>query len=84
MFKISSTEGRKEKPPVNPNDHVAAAIARSSTSQLSANAVMETNGRTELDSHANMVALGRHAYIMNSSGRTAQFSPFTPEYESLK
>ena len=84
MFKVSSAEGRKKKPPVKPNANVAAAIARASTSQVSADAVMEPNGRIELDPHANMVVLGRHAYIMNLSGRIAQVSPFTPEYESLK
>ena len=31
-----------------------------------------------------MVVVGRHAYILSSSGRTAQVSPFTPEYKSLK
>ena len=31
-----------------------------------------------------MVVVGRHAYIMNSSGRTSQVIPLTPEYESLK
>ena len=69
---------------MNPNSHVAAAIAIASISQVSADTVMESNGRTELDSHANMVAVGRHAYILNSSGRTAQIIPFTPEYELLK
>ena len=83
MFKLSYTEGRNNNPPVNPNAHVAAAIGRTSTSQVSADAVMETNGRTELYSHANMVVVGRHAYIMNSLGRTVQVCPFTPEYESL-
>ena len=69
---------------MNLNAHVAASIARASTSQVSADSVMEPNGRTEPDSHSNMVVVGRHAYILNSSGRTAQFSTFTPEYESLK
>ena len=68
---------------MNPNARVAAAIATASTSQVSADAVMEPNGRKELESHVNMVVVGRHAYILNSSGRTAQVSPFTPEYESL-
>ena len=45
MFKLSSTEGKNQKPPVIPNDHVAAEIARASTSQLSDNAVIKTNGR---------------------------------------
>ena len=84
MFKLSSTEGRKQNPHVIPNAHVAATIARASTSQVSDDAVMEPNGRTELDSHENMVVVGRHAYILKSSGRTAQVCPFTPEYESLK
>ena len=67
-----------------PNAHVAATIARASTSQVSDDAVMEPNGRTELDSHTNMVVVERHAYILNSSGRIAQVSPFSPEYQSLK
>ena len=74
MFKLSSAEGRKKKPPVKPNANVAAAIARYSTSKVSADAVMEPDAKTELDSHANMLVVGRHAYIMNSSGRTAQVS----------
>ena len=84
MFKLSSTEGSNQKPPVNLNDHVAAAIARASTSKVSADAVMETNGKIELNSHTNMVVVGRHAYILKLSGRTAQVSSFNPEYESLK
>ena len=78
MFKLSSTEGRKQKPPVNLNDHVAAVISRASTSQVSADAVMEPNAKTELDSHSNMLVVWSHAYILNLSGRTAQVSPFTP------
>ena len=39
--------------------------------------------RTELDSHANMAVIGRNAYILNDIGRTAQVSPFTPDYEAL-
>ena len=62
---------------MNPNAHVAAAITIASTSQVSADAVMEPNGRTELDSHENMVVVRRHDYTLNSSGRTAQVSPFT-------
>ena len=39
--------------------------------------------RTELDSHANMAVIGRNAYILNDSRRTAQVSSFTPDYEAL-
>ena len=46
MFKLSSNEWRKQKPPVILNAHVSAAIAIDSTSQVSADAFMEPNGRT--------------------------------------
>ena len=46
MFKLSSTEGRKQNPPVNLNAYVAPAITRASTSQVSADAVMEPNRST--------------------------------------
>ena len=40
--------------------------------------------RTELDSHANMPVVGRHAYIISKTGKTADVSPFTPDYKSMK
>ena len=39
--------------------------------------------RTELDSHANMPVVGRHAYIVAETGRTVDVSPFTPDYEAI-
>jgi Reverse transcriptase (RNA-dependent DNA polymerase) len=39
--------------------------------------------RTELDSHANMAVVGRHAYVIARSGRSVDVSPFTPEYQPL-
>ena len=48
---------------------------------------MDTEGgeeaRTELDSHANMCVIGRHAVIINRSGRHAEVNAFTPNIESL-
>ena len=40
--------------------------------------------RTELDSHANMLVVGRHAYIINFSGRKVDVRPFTPQYKSME
>ena len=40
--------------------------------------------RTELDSHANMVVVGRNTAIINDTGRTAEVSPFTPDCSSLQ
>ena len=34
--------------------------------------------RTELDSHANMVVLGEHAFIFESTKRTCNIQPFDP------
>ena len=39
--------------------------------------------RIELDSHANIVVVGKHAVIKNDTGKRAKFSPFAPDYESL-
>ena len=46
--------------------------------------IVDSNSRTDLDSHANMVVLGRHARVIAYTGKTAQVSPFTPEYKSLE
>ena len=39
----------------------------------------ETFSRTELDSHANMVVLGRHSFIFETTGRTCTVYPFTDD-----
>ena len=40
---------------------------------------METRveSRTELDSHANMPVVGKHAYIIAETGKKVDVSPFT-------
>ena len=38
--------------------------------------------RTDLDYHANMVVVGKHAAIINDAEGRAEASPFTPDYES--
>ena len=82
MFKASSTsEEREQEPQMRLNNHVAEIVARASTSDVTS---VDSNSNTELDSHANMVVLGKHAFILNSSGKTAQVSPFTPEYDNMK
>ena len=40
--------------------------------------------RTELDSHANMPVVGRHAYVISDTGKVADVSPFTPDYDAMK
>ena len=45
--------------------------------------VKDSNSRTKLDSHANMVVVGNNCLIVEWSGQTAVVNPFTPEYEAL-
>ena len=40
--------------------------------------------RTDLDTHANMVVLGRNCHVVNYLGKTAEVHPFSPEYEALQ
>jgi hypothetical protein len=44
----------------------------------------ETNSRTELDTHANMIIAGKHCYVIAWTGRNATVNPFTPDYDALK
>ena len=39
--------------------------------------------RTELDTHANMAAVGRNAYILSFTGATAEVNAFTPDHEAM-
>ena len=41
-------------------------------------AVYNEDPRTELDYHANMVVLGAHAFIFESTNRTCNVQPFDP------
>ena len=46
---------------------------------------METHveSHMELDSHANMLVVGKHAYIIDKTGKKVDVSPFTPDYKLL-
>jgi hypothetical protein len=82
MFEVSSTTAeREQKPSPVLNAHVSDVIQRATTSEVAA--AVDSSSSTELDSHANMVVLGKQAYVLNDSGKTAQVSPFTPDYDSM-
>ena len=40
--------------------------------------------RTELDSHANMAVVGKHAAIVTKTGKTVNVKPFSPECNELE
>jgi hypothetical protein len=44
----------------------------------------EELSQTELDSHANMPVVGRHAHILSDTGQIADVNPFTPGYDSMQ
>ena len=41
----------------------------------------DEESRTELNSHANMVVVGRNTLILAEHGKTVDVSPFTPDYK---
>ena len=46
--------------------------------------VSEEYSRAQLDSHANVEVVGRHALIIIYTGQKAEVGPFSPDYEVLK
>ena len=40
--------------------------------------------QTEIDSHANMVVIGKHCHILAETGRHVDVNPFMPAYKALK
>ena len=74
-----------------PNNYVFQATCDVSSGGIGGDDMDADNGvtsllqlsRTDLDSHANIVIVGKHAAIKNGAGRRAEVIPFTPDYESL-
>ena len=80
---IASAEGGQSESEV-PNQYLINAIVNSVRAEamaVDATADFEgtANPRTELDSHANMIVLGRHAFVFESTGRTCNVRPFSAE-----
>jgi hypothetical protein len=73
--------------PTQPNAHIARIINSALVAVASAEAdeaSMEVDcSRTELDSHANMVVVGKQCLVIEWSGRTASVNPFTPDYDAM-
>ena len=60
-----------------PNAHVSSIIMGVSTSDGQiASVASNMDSRTELDSHANMVVLGRHCFVFEWSGKRCSVQPF--------
>ena len=59
---------------------LSAAVMDTSAMDEDEHDTTDTPSRTELDSHANMPVVGRHAYIISDTGKTASVSPYNPDY----
>jgi len=76
---------------MTPNVHMAMLVLVASTAITSNDDVdpeddqeQMCSSRMELDSHANMPVVGRHCYILQRTGRTADVSAFSPDLNTLE
>lgn len=83
MPEISAAEGRSLQ--LDPNDYILSKFV--STANV-ASAVADSDlpqSRSELDSHANMVVLGKHCFVFdNIHGKTCEVQPFDPSLGTVK
>ena len=63
------------------NDKIDSILIAASEEKMENEINVES--RTELDSHANMSVVGKHAYIIAETGKKVKVSPFTPDYQPL-
>ena len=63
----------------HPNQHTIRAVISSVKAQVSDVVGYEPMPCTEMDSHANMVVLGKHSFIFESTGKTCNVKPFSEE-----
>ena len=45
---------------------------------------LDESSRTELDSHANMLVIGKNACILSKICETVDVAPFTPDYKPIR
>jgi hypothetical protein len=67
-------------PPIKINEFTAKAIIAAVDGQ---DYELETNGGSQLDSHANMNVFGKHCYVISNSGKYANVSAFSEEVGSM-
>jgi hypothetical protein len=67
-------------PPIKINEFTAKAIIAAVDGQ---DYELETNGGSQLNSHANMNVFGKHCYVISNSGKYANVSAFSEEVGSM-
>ena len=68
-----------------PNAHLRAVIGSSASSVRDecCNCISDTSHDTELDSHANMVVVCKHALVTAHTGKTVEVQPFSPDCQTM-
>ena len=65
------------------NDRIYSILSTVSEEMRVNEVETRVESRRELDSHANMPVVGKHAYIIAKTGKKVDVSPFTPDYKLL-
>ena len=65
------------------NDRIYLILSAVSEETRVNEMTMHVESCMELDSHANMPVVGKHAYIIAETGKKVDVSPFTPDYKPL-
>ena len=68
--------------PDGPNKHVASVIV--SSLEGDGMDTEENETRTDLDTHANMIVAGKHAFVLADTGRKATVQAFSPDMEAIE
>ena len=76
---ISKEQSCKSKLDKIKNNKVYSTILEGSETLEDVN----KSSRTELDSDANILVIGRNAYILSKIGETVDVAPFTPDYKPI-
>lgn len=67
--------------PIEPNSYILSSLVSSlqdaTVAAATGSDISTADPKTELDSHANMVVLGKNAYVFERTGRTCNVKPFT-------
>ena len=77
--------GFMREPESDPTIHQDEAMISVFCAQIaSSHAKGTANPRSELDSHANMMVVGKNAFIFESTGRTCEAKPFSEDLGVVK
>ena len=82
---MGTIKKNKSKAEPIPNGYISSIIAANITPEPNELSDASQSPRTELDSHANMIVIGKHSFIFDSvHGRNCDVQPFDPSIGTAK